>query len=272
MQSAAELTIGMEPYEPHRSPRRVTVFTGNFGSGKTEVAVNFTLQLASRCDQVSIADLDIVNPYFRCREVMEFMQERGVNVVVPPGGLRYADLPIILPEIKGMVQNHTGRIVLDVGGDPVGARVLSSLAGSFDPDEMDVFIVLNANRPFTDTVEGCVQMMQDIETAARLSITALVGNTHLMEDTSWDVILQGHRLVTDVSERTGLPIRFVTADATLLDGQDGAPDLPSPVLRLHRHMLPPWIDARWREARKQAARSSENRGILGSIPTDTDTR
>jgi hypothetical protein len=261
----------MELFEPHRSPERITVFTGNFGSGKTEVAVNYVTRLADHGADVSIADLDIVNPYFRCREVTELMEERGVSVVVPPGDLRWADLPIILPEIKGMLARRTGRTVLDVGGDPVGARVLGSLAAGFDEDELEVFIVLNANRPFTDTPESCIKMMEDIGRSARIPVTAIAGNTHLMDDTTWDVIREGEELVGEVSRRTGLPVRFVTADEDLLADPPSAWDGP-PVLRLTRHMLPPWIDARWRGAERRAARCSENRGILGGIDGESTSR
>jgi hypothetical protein len=221
---------------------RVTVFTGNFGSGKTEVAVNFTLLLAAREEGVRIADLDIVNPYFRCREAAEIMQEAGVEVVAPAGSWKYADLPIILPEIKGMVENRRGRTVLDLGGDPVGARILGSLAGSFGADELDVLVVLNANRPFTDTVEGACKMIEDIREAARLDVTGLVGNTHLMESTTSSVIRDGEELVLEVSRRLDLPVRFVTVSEDLLARWTGSPPT-TPVLTLTRHMTPPWIES-----------------------------
>ena len=231
----------MKHYTPEMARSRVTVFTGNFGSGKTEVAVNFTLLLAAHERGVRIADLDIVNPYFRCREATEIMQEAGVEVVVPPGGWRYADLPIILPEIKGLVESRQGRTVLDVGGDPVGAKILGSLAGSFGKDELDVIAVLNARRPFTDTVDGAVKMIEDIQEAARLDVTGLVGNTHLMETTTPGVIREGEELVLEVSGRLGLPVRFVTVAEELMSGWTGPPPA-SPVLALTRHMTPPWTE------------------------------
>jgi hypothetical protein len=227
-------------FEPHMAGKRVTAFTGNYGSGKTEVAVNFSLMMAEAQDDVRIADLDIVNPYFRCREATEFMEERGVSVVAPREGLRFADLPIILPEIKGMLENHEGTTVLDVGGDPVGARVLSSLAASFDRDELEVTIVLNANRPFTDTLSGCRKMIEDIEEASRLRVTSIVGNTHLMESTTPDVIREGESLVTEVARELGIPVLFLTVDTDLLEGWSGE-TTTVPVMPLTRHMAPPWL-------------------------------
>jgi hypothetical protein len=230
----------MQSYDPARAGSRVTAFTGNYGSGKTEVAVNYSLLLAEKEEGVCIADLDIVNPYFRCREDAEFMQEHGIEVVAPRDDLKHADLPIILPEIKGLLEKTEGRTVLDVGGDPVGARVLSSLAESFRTEELDLLVVLNARRPFTDTVEGCREMIGEIEKASRLSVTALVGNTHLMDSTTPEVILEGERLVREVATTLDLPVRFLTVAAGLIDGWTG-PEPTAHVLPITRRMSPPWV-------------------------------
>ncbi|MBW2261005.1 MAG: cobalamin biosynthesis protein CbiA [Deltaproteobacteria bacterium] len=243
----------MKHYTPAMARSRVTVFTGNFGSGKTEVAVNFTLLLAAQETGVRIADLDIVNPYFRCREASGLMEKAGVEVIAPAGGWKHADLPIILPQIKGMVESKQNRTVLDVGGDPVGARILGSLAGSFVEDELDLIVVLNGNRPFTDTVDGACKMIEDIQEASRLSVTGLVGNTHLMESTTSDVIRKGEDLLLEVSGKLGLPVRFVTVGKGLLAGWSGSPPR-APVLALTRHMMPPWI-----ESEKQGSEVFKNR-------------
>lgn len=230
----------MRIFEPHLAASRVTLFTGNFGSGKTEVALNFSLAAAIHEPGVRVADLDIVNPYFRSRDVTEYMAARGVQVIAPAGGLRHADLPVILPEVRGLIEDHGARAVLDVGGDPVGARVLGSFHGSFDEAEMDLVVVLNGNRPFTDTPQGCVKMIRDIEDASRLRVTAIVGNTHLMDLTTEGTVLAGEALVLEVSALTGLPIRFETAARHVIDAWSG-PGPGLPVLPIERHMLPPWV-------------------------------
>ncbi len=230
----------MRFYEPHLSRCRVTLFTGNYGSGKTEVALNFSLSAAARETGVRVADLDIVNPYFRSRDVTEFMEERGVQVIAPEGALRHADLPVILPEVRGLIEDHGTRAVIDVGGDPVGARVLGAFHGCFDETEMDLVVVLNGNRPFTDTPEGCVGMIREIEGASRLRATALAGNTHLMESTTVETVMRGEDLVLEVSSLTGLPVRFETAARHIIAAWSG-PEPRLPVLPLERHMLPPWI-------------------------------
>lgn len=217
---------------------RVVLVVGNYGSGKTEVSVNLAIQL-SRRQTVSVADLDIVNPYFRCREARDEMERYGIRVINPTGDYHAADLPIILPEIRGAVQSEEGCVILDVGGDDVGARVLSSLADLFDERAYVMLQVVNARRPFTDTVEGCLKIRQEIEAASRLQVTGLVSNTHLMDETAADLISEGFDLATAVGREAGLPVAFVTADESLgREVEDGVGDCP--VLRIRRRMLPPW--------------------------------
>ena len=227
-----------------RAGDRVIAIVGSYGSGKTELSVNLSLQLAASGRRVQIADLDIVNPYFRCREARDLMEAHGIRVVVPPGAQVFADLPIILPEIRGMLRPQDGAVtILDVGGDDVGARALASFRTSVADGEYELWQVINAKRPFTDTVDGCVRMMRALEDSSRWKITGLLVNSHLIDETTTDTVLEGWRLAAAVRTRTGLPIRLVAAMAHLAD----APELAvvdAPILRLHRHMLPPWLQAR----------------------------
>jgi hypothetical protein len=220
------------------------MIVGNYGSGKTEVAVNLSLQLARAGRRVHIADLDIVNPYFRCREARARMEQHGIRVVVPPGAQAWADLPIILPEIRGMLHPAEGTItIFDVGGDDVGARALASFRTSLGEGEYELWQVINAKRPFTDTVEGCIAMQRAIETSSRFSITGLLVNAHLIDQTTTEAVLDGWRLAKAVSARTSLPIRAVAVMAPLADDPD-LRVIDAPLLRLERHMLPPWLTAR----------------------------
>ena len=218
--------------------KRLVLLVGNYGSGKTEVAVNLAIRL-SRRQRVSIADLDIVNPYFRCREARSEMEGFGIRVINPEGEYQAADLPIILPEIRGAVQDREGTLILDVGGDDAGARVLSSLADVFADGSYTMLQVLNARRPFTETVAGCLRIRSDIEAASRLRITALVSNSHLLEETDASTILQGLELAREVGRAAGLPVAFVTANENLPGGFDQA-EVDCPVLWIKRRMLPPW--------------------------------
>jgi len=215
------------------------MLVGNFGSGKTEVAVNLALHLAAAGRSVQIADLDVVNPYFRCRAARERMERHGIRVVVPPGAQAFAELHIILPEIRGMLAPPAGTVTLfDVGGDDVGARALGSLAPHVG--DYQLWQVLNARRPFTGDVEGCLAMQRAVAGAARLAVTGLVANTHLIDETDASIVLEGTALARAVAERSGVPLRLVTAMREIA-AQLSAEELGAPLLPLGRHMLPPWL-------------------------------
>ncbi len=193
----------------------------------------------SQSDPVAIADLDIVNPYFRSREAIEVLDQLNVRSIVPKGGQFYADLPIILPSIKGAIESNQGKLILDVGGDDAGAKVLSSLTDAFRPDGYDMLMVLNANRPFTATVPDCMKMMNEIEIASRLKFTGLISNTHLMEHTTAETIEQGLKLCDEVSRESALPVRFVAAEERVLSTMK-IDEIGHPVLALNRLLLKPW--------------------------------
>ncbi len=228
--------------------KKLIIIVGNYGSGKTEVAVNLAIALRSGGVRVRVADLDIVNPYFRCREAMELMRVRDIGVVVPPGEQVSADLPIVVPEIAGMLAPQDGHVgIFDVGGDDVGARLLSSFAvalkkaaAEYSAPHYELWQVINARRPFTDTVEGCLKMRRAIENASRLNVTGLIGNTHLMHETDAGTVYEGWELTRKVADASGLPIVFVTAMKGLEEIEE-LEDIDAPLFYLKRYMLPPWL-------------------------------
>ena len=234
---------------------RGVILVGDYGSGKTEIAVNLALNLARSLDpnekdrqveedrqdkkdrKVAIADLDLVNPYFRCREAIEPLEQAGVRVVVPQGGHRFADLPILLPQVKGLLQSDDEVAVLDVGGDEVGSRVLAGLAPAFRLDVHELWFVINANRPFNDTPEGCLRTIQRIERVCSLRVSGLVSNTHLMQETTAQMVMQGAAMSEVVSKMLALPLRAVAVMAQISDQVS----VDHPVLRMRRLMVPPWL-------------------------------
>jgi len=230
-------------FQPPVFSRRIVTIVGGYGSGKSEVAVNLARHLVTTDTgfegPVSIVDLDIVNPYFRSREAAEQLERLGIQTIHPKGGQRYADLPIVLPDIKAGIKQGTGMMVLDVGGDDAGAKVLSSLADAFSPDSYELLFVINAHRPFTSTVEGCLSVMGEITQSSRLKFSGLISNTHLLEDTTAEIVLAGLELAHDVERRSRLPIRFLSAVAEVLEGIDGD-KIDVPVLPLTRSLLKPW--------------------------------
>ena len=220
--------------------KKQLVIVGGFGSGKSEVAVNLAAYLRSISpDPVAIADLDIINPYFRSRQAAEQLRELGIEPINPSGSQAHADLPIVLPEIKGAIRRKDGWLVLDVGGDDDGARLLSSMVDAFQENGYDMLLVLNANRPFTADLAGCRKMINEIEAASRLRFTGIISNTHLMDSTTPQTIIDGLTLAREVSDDTGLPIVMVTAERKIM-AQMTDDELGVPVLELDRMLLKPW--------------------------------
>jgi hypothetical protein len=219
---------------------KIIVIVGGYGSGKSEISVNLAKFLAqNRPESVSIADLDIVNPYFRSREAAKQLEAFGVKSLIPAGPYVHADLPIIIPDIRSAVENPQGWLILDVGGDDVGARVLSSLTDAFHPGGYEMLLVLNARRPFTTDVDGTLHLISDIQDAARLKFTGIISNTHLMHDTTAEIVMEGLSLARRVSQRTALPIAFLGAVADIAK-QLSPREIDLPLLVLDRALVKPW--------------------------------
>jgi hypothetical protein len=235
-QTAGRLTA----YEVLTAP--VTVLVGHFGAGKSEIAVNLAFGWRSRGQQVSVIDLDLVKPYFRSRLLRDDMQAQGITLVVPENDRFYADLPILVPEARGAVGQAIAshrRIIMDVGGSDVGARVLGALPGLSDPALTDVLFVVNGNRPFAETPAAVISMLRDIERVSRLRATGLVANTHLMEETTPETVAAGLALADEVSTQTGIPVRFAAILDRLRDDAAGLNHRGLPWLPLTRLITPP---------------------------------
>ncbi len=219
----------------------ITIIVGNFGSGKSEVSVNLAMAMkaAHPNERVTIVDLDVVNPYFRCREAAEVMEKEGINVVYPKGEFRWADLPIILPEIKGLLERGDVRLLLDVGGDDIGAKALASLADRLKQGSYDMLFVLNPRRPFTQDAKGAMKIMGEIEETSGLKLTGLIVNTHLVDETTPDVITEGLKTARDVSKGAHIPLKFASVMQNILAQMDTS-KLDIPILPLERRLLPPW--------------------------------
>jgi hypothetical protein len=221
----------------------IVIIVGNYGSGKTEVSINLAVNRKQSGLDVRIADLDLVNPYFRVREARKRLYELGIEVVVPPEQYLRADLPILSPVIAGMIRQPGQLSIFDVGGDDVGATVLGSLADSFRQKRIHMLQVINPFRPFTETVEGCLRIRKEIENASKLIVTGIIGNANLMDETTVDDIYRGYDFFTDLTEASGLPLVFVTASTTLLLRID-TDRFACPVLSIERQLVPPWKKAK----------------------------
>ena len=217
--------------------KRIQIITGHYGSGKTEYAVNLALHLAQTTENVALADMDIVNPYFRSYEQAKRLEDAGIRVIVTScGGI--ADIPAINPEVMSIFQQEKWTGVLDIGGDPIGARVLARFAHQLKSEDFDLLFVLNANRPETKDVESALQYMRGIEAECRQKVTGIVNNTHLCGETTAEEILKGAALAHALSERTSLPVIHHAVQRKFVEQvQD---KLPDPVLPMNIYMKKPW--------------------------------
>lgn len=220
----------------------IVIIVGAYGSGKTEVAVNLAVHMHAGGADVRLADLDLVNPYFRTREARQVLKQLGIDVVLPPEQYMQADLPILTPEVSGMLRKPTDLTLLDVGGDDAGATVLAALADALRDQSAHVVQVINPHRPYTDTVERCLEIGRAIEAKAKMRITGIAGNANLMEATRATDILDGYDFVRRVAEAADLPLLFVTAPSELLTRLDKR-SIQCPVLEIRRQLVPPWLRA-----------------------------
>ncbi len=218
--------------------KRVTVLVGHFGSGKTEIALNLAMDLASRGEPVTMADLDVVKPYFRTRSARGLLTESGIDLLAPDGPNIHADLPIIVPQIRSHLRRSDRRLIIDVGGDDVGARVLGSLADVVPGDETECLLVLNFCRPSTPNPAAAAAMAREIEAVGRVPIAGLIANTHLMSETTLEIILEGLKSARLTAELLDIPLRAAAAS------EDHAVELGAvidePVVPLRRIVLPPF--------------------------------
>ncbi len=217
----------------------IVIIAGNYGSGKTETAVNLALHKKQSGLDVSIADLDLVNPYFRTREARKLLESAGVRVVLPEEKYMYADLPILTPAVGGLIRNSSDLTILDAGGDDAGVTVLAALSDMLSQQKVTMLQVVNPFRPFTENVDGCIKMMEEIQNSSKLEVTGLISNANLIDDTSPDEIYRGYDLIMEFSERSGIKVVFITAAVSIIPELD-LTRVPCPILPIERRLVPPW--------------------------------
>ena len=218
-------------------PHRISIITGHYGTGKTELAVNLALALAGEGRRVTLADLDIVNPYFRSRERRPLLEASGVQVISSSQACSDADVPALPAELLAILENRDVRGVLDIGGDPVGARVLARFQPKIVQEDHQLIFVLNANRPEVRKPEHAIAYLRAIESTTGLACTGIVNNTHLCGETTPAEIRKGAVLAEEVSRQTGIPVLCHTAEARFAQSLT---DLGGPVFPITVYMKKPW--------------------------------
>ncbi len=220
--------------------KRINIFTGHFGSGKTEVAVNSALKLAESGYKTSIVDFDIVNPYFRTADAKEELERNNIWVVLPMYANTNVDVPAIPPEIYSLFQKKEYKVVLDVGGDDLGARAVSRFKDEILNDDYEMYFVINTRRGMTDTPEKIMEMIALIEAGANIKVTKLVNNSNLLEETSPEILLEGNEIISAVSQKLGIPIGITAGMEEVVGGLDSSRLCGSEILPLRKQIHLPW--------------------------------
>lgn len=190
--------------------RRVTVVCGHYGTGKTNLSINLALDCARNGEDVTLVDLDVVNPYFRSADYADVLTENGVRVVGP----NFANTNLDTPSLPGAVRNviaEGSRVIVDVGGDDAGATALGVYSRTLADADPDVIYVVNRYRSMTTHAEEAVQILREIEATSHLRATCVANNSHLKQDTSEDTVLDSMGFAEEVASASGLPLRFTTA-------------------------------------------------------------
>ena len=196
--------------------KRLTLFAGHYGSGKTNIAVNYALHLAKEGKKVCIADLDIVNPYFRTKDSAATLEKAGVELISPKFANSNVDLPALPAESYRLVQDKNTYGVMDIGGDDRGAYALGRYVPAIkEENNYRMVFVANACRPLTRTPEEAMEVMAEIEAACGLKFTDLINNTNLGTETTPETVLGAEDYMNRLSELSGLPIFATTAEANV---------------------------------------------------------
>ena len=203
--------------------KRVTVLTGHYGSGKTSLAVNWALRLSESGRAVTVADLDIVNPYFRTTDRRRELEARGIRLIASQFANSNLDLPALPAELYSVVESREGYAVLDVGGDDRGAVALGRYAPFLLAEaDYEMLFVVNFCRPLTRTALEALGVLREVEAACGLAATALVNNSNLGRETTANTVLKTVERMQELSQLAGLPVKMTAVSRELKDQLDGS--------------------------------------------------
>jgi len=183
---------------------KLYIVIGAYGSGKSEYSINLALNLNQSFDNVTLVDLDVVNPYFRSRDVRERFAKLNIDVIAPEGQYMHADLPMISPRIRGAIEDRSRTVILDVGGDPAGCRALVRFVPDIKERGYELYFVINTRRPFTANETEIIEMLDSLESMSRLKTTHLICNTNLLQETTVEMVDKGIGIIDDVANRKDL--------------------------------------------------------------------
>ncbi len=217
---------------------RITIFTGHYGSGKTENAINYALQLKKQGEDVIIVDLDIVNPYYRTKDAETFLNENGIEVISPLFANTNVEMLTLPSDVFKVFADKSKKVIFDVGGDDDGATALGQYYPYFQNDSYDMFVVINTKRPLTDTKENIIIILLGIVEKSRLQPTGLINNTNISADTQIADIQEGEEIVLEVSKELKIPFIWNAVKEDL--AEEYKMHTEKSVMPLHKFMIMPW--------------------------------
>lgn len=217
---------------------RIKIFTGHFGSGKTEFAINYALDLAKKGEKVVLVDIDIVNPYFCSRDAEDVLRQNGIRLIASNKKFSNAELAVVPAEVLAVFNDKSYQVIMDIGGDDQGAVVLGQYNRYFREEPYDMFFVINNHRPLTGSSDDTIEYLRSIEGVSRLKVTHLVSNTNLSYETKIEDILYGDKITREVSEKTGIPYEYTLCRKDFLGELEGR--VTGKLYGLDIYMKPPW--------------------------------
>ena len=223
-----------------RDDKRIRLFVGHYGSGKSEVSINYVTRLREQVEgEVALADLDVVNVYFRSRDKKDLIRELGITPIDSSIQTTTLDVPAVSAEVMRPLHDISINYVLDVGGDNVGGRVVGRFAEQFNSGEYDMFYVVNANREKTQTAQEILGYIDAIESTSKLKVTGLINNTHMLKETTVEDILKGQEVARGVSRIRNIPIKYISCLETLVDKLPK--DLEGDILPMKLYLREEWM-------------------------------
>lgn len=218
----------------------VIAVTGALGSGKTELTVSLASMMAESGVGVTLADMDIINPYFCLRALSGDIMKENLSVLTPPGNIKWGDMSYIDPQIRTKIDDLSSRLILDVGGDSQGALALKQFEPEIIKAGYDLIFVINPYRTHTKTFPEIAEMKDKLEATCGLKVNLIVANPHLLDATSAKECAEGMLLVDDFSKKMGIPMFFgIVEESISLDVKMLLPD-NIPIWILQREVLLPW--------------------------------